>query len=145
MKTENDNSEDQRSFPFPDRDQLDRFSDAHEGPKEPEPVVVTLPAGVNPMSGRAALQLLERWGLPAADQVELLGGEEEAELRIELLLSIHRSASQLFPDDEERPWIKRWTFDGGRRPIDVMLTGIEGMERVLNHLERQVQSYGGDY
>jgi hypothetical protein len=106
---------------------------------------------------RMIMRLLEHWGLSAEDQCLLLGlspsartslaryrrGEPLADNmdllgRVGHLLSIHKSLRIIFPHDRDLAY--RWVTQpsdrfGGRRPVDIMREGYEGVLAMRRHLD----------
>jgi hypothetical protein len=106
---------------------------------------------------RMIMRLLEHWGLSAEDQCLLLGlsptartslaryrrGEPLADNmdllgRVGHLLSIHKSLRIIFPHDRDLAY--RWVTQpsdrfGGRRPVDIMREGYEGVLAMRRYLD----------
>lgn len=106
---------------------------------------------------RMVMRLLEHWELPAEDQCLLLGLSSQARTslgryrkgepladnmdllgRVGHLLAIHKSLRIIFPYDRDLAY--RWVtqpnrhFDG-RRPVDIMRAGYEGLLAVRRYLD----------
>ena len=107
---------------------------------------------------RMVTRLFELWGLPAADQLELLGLSRTSRAqisryrkggalpssrdmldRIGWLLSIHKSLRLLYPRNESirYTWVKRRNqILGDQRPLDIMkYQGLIGIARVARYLD----------
>jgi hypothetical protein len=103
-------------------------------------------------------RLFELWGLPTADQLELLGLSRTSRAqisryrkggalpssrdmldRIGWLLSIHKSLRLLYPRNESirYTWVKRRNqILGDQRPLDIMkYQGLIGIARVARYLD----------
>jgi len=104
--------------------------------------------------GRVVLELLNRWGLSASEQVELLGLQDEGpnaidqlsrgELvlpdspvmltRVGNLLAIHKGLRLLFPENEDIRfgWVRMCNSRlDGEAPLTIMLRdGVEGLLRI---------------
>ncbi len=107
---------------------------------------------------RMVTRLFELWGLPTADQLELLGLSRTSRAqisryrkggalpssrdmldRIGWLLSIHKSLRLLYPRNESirYTWVKRRNqILGDQRPLDIMkYQGLIGIARVARYLD----------
>jgi hypothetical protein len=107
---------------------------------------------------RMVTRLFELWGLPAADQLELLGLSRTSRAqisryrqgralpssrdmldRIGWLLSIHKSLRLLYPRNENirYTWVKRRNrILDDQRPLDIMkIQGLIGIARVARYLD----------
>ncbi len=107
---------------------------------------------------RMVTRLFELWGLPAADQLELLGLSRTSRAqisryrqgralpssrdmldRIGWLLSIHKSLRLLYPRNENirYTWVKRRNrILDDQRPLDIMkYQGLIGIARVARYLD----------
>jgi hypothetical protein len=107
---------------------------------------------------RMVTRLFELWGLPTADQLELLGLSRTSRAqisryrkggalpssrdmldRIGWLLSIHKSLRLLYPRNERirSTWIKRRNrILDNQRPLDIMkYQGLIGIARVARYLD----------
>ena len=107
---------------------------------------------------RMVTRLFELWGLPAADQLELLGLSRTSRAqisryrkggalpssrdmldRIGWLLSIHKSLRLLYPRNESirYTWVKcRNRILDDQRPLDIMkYQGLIGIARVARYLD----------
>jgi hypothetical protein len=107
---------------------------------------------------RMVTRLFELWGLPTADQLELLGLSRTSRAqisryrkggalpssrdmldRIGWLLSIHKSLRLLYPRNESirYTWVKsRNQILGDQRPLDIMkYQGLIGIARVARYLD----------
>ena len=107
---------------------------------------------------RMVTRLFELWGLPTADQLELLGLSRTSRAqisryrkggalpssrdmldRIGWLLSIHKSLRLLYPLNESirYTWVKRRNqILGDQRPLDIMkYQGLIGIARVARYLD----------
>jgi uncharacterized protein (DUF2384 family) len=100
----------------------------------------------------ALLELFEQWGIHEINQSALLGMRDMARLkqgqplpanenvleRAGQLLAIERKLARLYPNQARRQ--TDWIFTanprlGGVPPINLMLEGLEGINRVRDHLE----------
>jgi hypothetical protein len=107
---------------------------------------------------RMVTRLFELWGLPAADQLELLGLSRTSRAqiskyrqgralpssrdmldRIGWLLSIHKNLRLLYPRNESirYTWVKRRNqILDDQRPLDIMkIQGLIGIARVARYLD----------
>jgi hypothetical protein len=100
----------------------------------------------------ALLELFEQWGIHEINQSALLGMRDMARLkqgqplpanenvleRAGQILAIERILARLYPNQARRQ--TDWIFTanprlGGVPPINLMLEGLEGINRVRDHLE----------
>ena len=100
----------------------------------------------------ALLELFEQWGIHEINQSALLGMRDMARLkqgqplpanenvleRAGQILAIERILARLYPNQARRQ--TDWIFTanprlGGVPPINIMLEGLEGINRVRDHLE----------
>lgn len=108
--------------------------------------------------GEAVRSLLERWALHETRQAELLGVADMSDItrtgllpneaavleRAGHLLAIDRALKRLHADQSVADWWVRSPCEafGGFSPLTVMLSGVEGIERVRTYLEAQLKAAG---
>lgn len=89
---------------------------------------------------RMLIRLFGLWNLDDGQQAVLMGVVGKNEYAGVLLLQIHAMLKLSYPDHPARyDWVLRSNARlGGTRPIDVMLSDTNGIEKIRNFLKVQL-------